>query len=103
MFEQKFAFSLVVFCDFILIFFKFIRIDFFNGFTKPFIVYSRPSFFCLNQISLPRLVVFCSLLHFDIDFKNFFLDFFTRLVSSCRTFFRFTYFAAFSTFCVKSF
>ena len=51
MFEQKFAFSLVVFCShaaislWFLLFFRFFRSDFFlNGFSNPFIVLSRSSF-----------------------------------------------------------
>ena len=51
MFEQKFAFSIVVFCShaaisvWFLLFFRFLELDFFlNGFPNPFIVRSRPSF-----------------------------------------------------------
>ena len=52
MFEQKFAFSPVVFCShaaislrFLLIFFNFLDpIFFLNDFANPFIVHSRSSF-----------------------------------------------------------
>ena len=51
MFEQKFAYSLVVFCShvailyFVFFFFQFFGADFFlDGFSNPFIVHSRSSF-----------------------------------------------------------
>ena len=49
MFEQNFAFSLVVFCSHAAIsvfycFFNFVEIFFLNGFPNPFIVRSRSSF-----------------------------------------------------------
>ena len=51
MFEQKFAFSLVIFCSHaaislrFLLFFRFFGSDFFlNDFPNPFIVRSRSSF-----------------------------------------------------------
>ena len=58
MFEQKFGFSVMFF--FVLMrqlhfdfycFFRYFGLDFFlNGFSDPFIVHSRPSFFCSNPI-----------------------------------------------------
>ena len=57
MFEQKFAFSLVVFSShaaisywFFTNFSVFFGSDFLNAFLNPFIVHSMPSFFCWNQI-----------------------------------------------------
>ena len=50
-FEQKFGFSVVVFCSHaaislrLLLFFRFFGADFFlNGFPIPFTAHSRPSF-----------------------------------------------------------
>ena len=58
LFEQYFAFSLVVFCSHaeislcFLLFFQFFRSDFFlNGFSNPFIVSFSPSFFVLTELS----------------------------------------------------
>ena len=68
MFDQKFVFSLFVFCllvamrQFHLIFFCFFDfldwIFFLNGFSNPFIVHFRPSFL-FEQIFYFSLVVFC--------------------------------------------
>ena len=70
MFEQKFAFSLVVFCShaaiwfwFLLFFqlFGFFGSDFFlNGFPNPFIVHSMPSFFVWTKFSFLAGDFFCS-------------------------------------------
>ena len=67
-FEQKFAFSLVVFCShaaislgILLFFFDFFGLDFFlNGFPSPFIVPSSPSFFLFEQNFHFSLLVSCS-------------------------------------------
>ena len=65
MFEQKFAFSLVVFLftcgDFtlILIFFRFWIGFFLNGFFNPFLVHSRPSFLFEPNFHF-SLVDFCA-------------------------------------------
>ena len=65
-FEQKFAFSLVVFLftcgNFTLIFtvFSIFLIGFFlNGFRNPLIAHSRPSFLCEPNFHF-SLVLFCS-------------------------------------------
>ena len=68
MFEQKFAFSIVVFCShaaislWFLLFFQFFGSDFFlNGFSNPFIVRFRSSFL-VNENSLnctSGLVLLC--------------------------------------------
>ena len=66
MFEQKFAFSLVVFCShaaisrFTVFFFNFLDpIFFLNGFPNPFMLHSRP-YFLFEPNFLFSLVVFCS-------------------------------------------
>ena len=66
MFEQKFAFSLVVFGSlaaisfWFLLFFQFFGSDFFLfGFPNPFIVLSWPSFLLESNLHF-SLVVFCS-------------------------------------------
>ena len=66
MFEQSFAFSPVVFCSHAaillscLLFFQFFESDLFLiGFSKPFIVNSRPSFL-FEPSFLFSIVVFCS-------------------------------------------
>ena len=78
MFEQKFAFSLVVFCSHAAIslrfygFFNFLdRIVFLNGFPYPFLVYYTPSFLYEPNFHF-SLVVFVHVWHFDIDFLRFF-------------------------------
>ena len=53
MFEQKFAFSPVVFCSHgkvqFLLFFKFFGSDYFlNAFSNPFVVHSRLSFLLIK-------------------------------------------------------
>ena len=64
-FEQKFGFSVVVFCSQaaislrFLLFFRFFGSDFFNGFSNPFRAHSRPSFLFESNFHL-SLVVFCS-------------------------------------------
>ena len=71
MLEQKFAFSLVVFCShaaislwFVLFLFQFFESNFFlNGFHNPFIVHSRPSFLLESNLHLSLVVSvrgFCS-------------------------------------------
>ena len=79
MFEQKFAFSLVVFCSHaaislgFLLFFRFFGSDvFLNGFPNPFTAILGLVFlFELNCHF--SLVVFCvHMLHFDIDFLFFY-------------------------------
>ena len=86
MFEQNFAFSLVVSCShaaislwFLLFFFRFFELDFFpNGFPNPFIVPSRSSF--LFEPFFDFSLVFCS--HaafwqwFSVFFSFFQSDFF---------------------------
>ena len=71
-FEQKFAFSLVVFCShaaislwFLLFFFSIFLIGFFflNGFPNPYIVHSRASFLLESNLHF-SLVVFFSLAAF---------------------------------------
>ena len=81
MFEQNFAFSLVVLfsCSnfsLILLFFDFLaRVLFLNCFFNPFIIHSGPSFFCSNQISISSSWIFVHMRHFDIDFLFFFFIF----------------------------
>ena len=91
-FEQKFAFSLLVFLftcgNFTLIFtiFSIFWIGFFlNGFTNPFLVHSRHSFFEPNFNF--SLVLFTHMRHFNFDF----LFFFFKSIFIRNGFFHFTH------------
>ena len=81
-FEQKFGFSVVVFCShaaislFFLLFFRFFGSDFFlTGFPNPFTAHSRPKFlFELNfHFSLGVFLLTCGTL--TLFFCFFFLIF----------------------------
>ena len=83
MFEQTFAFSLVIFCSHAAIyfdfycFFDFLDRIFLNGFPDPILVQ-------LNQISISRWWFFVHMRNFDIDFLfffNFLSDFFGKWFS----------------------
>ena len=93
-FEQEFAFSLVVFCShaaislWFLLFFRFFGSDFFlDGFSNPFTAHSRPSVL-FELIFHFSLVVFCvHMLHFDIDFLffSYFLSDFKKIIFSINS------------------
>ena len=81
-FEQKFDFSVVVFCShaaislWFLLFFRFFGSDFFlNGFPNPFTAHSKPSFFVWIKFSFLASGFFVHMRHFDSDFWFFFLFF----------------------------
>ena len=84
-FEQKFGFSVVVFCShaaispWFLLFFRFFGSDFFlSGFPNPFTAHSRPSFlFQLNfHFSLVVFLFTCGILTLIFCFSYFLNDFF---------------------------
>ena len=92
LFEQKFGFSVVVFCShaaisiWFLLFFRFFGSDFFlNGFPNPFTAHSRPSFlFELNfNFSLVVFLFTCGILRlfFFVFFLIFWSDFLKMVFS----------------------
>ena len=114
MLEQKFAFSLVVSCShaaillWFLLFFQFFGSDL-NGFPSPFLVHSRPGFLLESNLNFSLMVLVFPSGILTLIFWLIAALIFSAGYYSAPIFFYFVdffslyHFAAFSTFCVKSF